>query len=116
MGDREMVEELLLFLENLDGINSNVKSDHILNLLQEVEGRLPDDRERMTEPIHKFLAMPSDDQLLYMVGRRAGIFSRLDDLTDTELAGHAHGIVLDPASGFGWMCRGSTPASHRSVA
>ena len=46
----------------------------------------------MTEPIHKFLAMPSDDQLLYMVGRRAGIFSRLDDLTDTELAGHAEEV------------------------
>jgi radical SAM superfamily enzyme YgiQ (UPF0313 family) len=79
MGDIEMAQELLLFLENLDGIDSRVKSDHILNLLQEVDGRLPDDREQITAPIRRFLAMPADQQLLYIVGRRSGIFGRLGD-------------------------------------
>ena len=92
LGDVQMVEELLLFLENLEGIQSTVKSDHILNLLQEVEGQLPGDRERMTAPLHAFLAMPAKDQLLYIVGRRSGVFSRLEDLQDRELAGHAEKI------------------------
>jgi hypothetical protein len=92
LGDIEMAEELLLFLENLDGIDSMVKSDHILNLLQEVDGRLPEDREKITAPIRKFLAMPDDKQLLYIVGRRSGVFSRLEDLDDPGLAGHAEEI------------------------
>ena len=92
MGDVEVVEELLLFLDNLNGIKSTVKSDHILNLIQEVEGKLPDDQERMTAPIRRFLAMPGEEMLLYMVGRRAGIFSRLEDLYDPELAVHAEKV------------------------
>ncbi len=106
IGDLEMVEELLLFLDNLNGIDSKVKSDHILNLFQEVEGRLPDDRERMTAPIRRFLAMQAEEQLLYIVGRRAGIFSRLEDLHDPELAGlaekarTAHQVNLDNIEAF----------------
>jgi hypothetical protein len=106
LGDMEMVEELLLFLENLDGINSRVKSDHILNLLQEVDGRLPDDREQITAPIRRFLAMPAEEQLLYIVGRRSGVFSRLEDLDDPELVEHAwkiraaYRVTLDNVEDF----------------
>ncbi len=85
IGDVQMAEELLLFLKTLRGISSTVKSDHILNLFQEVEGRLPDDRERMTAPIREFLAMAPDEQLTYMVGRRTGLFSSLVDMTNPEL-------------------------------
>jgi hypothetical protein len=92
MGDLQMAEELLLFLDNLDGIESTVKNDHILNLFQEVEGALPGDKEAMTAPIRKFLAMSEEEQLLYIVGRRAGIFSRLEDLNDPGFAVHAKKI------------------------
>ena len=106
MDDVEMVEELLLFLENLNGIASTVKNDHILNLFQEVEGQLPDDRERITAPIRRFLAMPAEEQLLYRIGRRAGIFSRLEDLYDPVLAGqaemvrNAHGVNIGNIEAF----------------
>ncbi len=83
--DIEAAGELLLFLQNLDGITSTVKSDHILNLFQEIEGRLPDDKVLMTEPIRKFFAMDAKEQLLYIVGRRTGIFSRLEDMNDPKL-------------------------------
>ncbi|OEU63752.1 MAG: coproporphyrinogen III oxidase [Desulfuromonadales bacterium C00003094] len=85
IGDVQMVEELLLFLKTLRGISSTVESDHILNLFQEVEGRLPEDKERMTAPIREFLAMAPEDQLAYMVGRRTGVFFRLSDMTNPEL-------------------------------
>ncbi len=85
IGDLPMAEELLLFLDSLSGITSTVKSDHILNLFQEVEGCLPAEKEQMTAPIRNFLALESTAQLLYMVGRRAGIFSQLQDLDDPEL-------------------------------
>ena len=106
IGDLQMAEELLLLLDNLNGITSTVKSDHILNLFQEVEGRLPEDKEQMTAPIRKFLEMQPEEQLLYMVGRRAGIFSKLEDLYDLELSGHAekarvaHRVSLDNVEDF----------------
>jgi hypothetical protein len=106
LGDMQMAEELLLLLDNLHNINSTVKSDHILNLFQEVEGRLPADHKRMTAPIRTFLTMEPEEQLLYMVGRRTGIFSRLTDLDDPELRQHAekarkaHQVGLDNIDAF----------------
>ena len=105
-GDVPMAEELLLLLDNLNGITSRVKSDHILNLFQEVEGRLPEDKERMTAPLRAFLAMPPEEKLIYMVGRRTGIFSKLEDLHDSELRNHAekariaHRVTLDNVDDF----------------
>ena len=106
LGDVPMAEELLLLLDNLNGITSTVKSDHILNLFQEVEGRLPEDKERMTAPLRTFLAMPPEEQLIYMVGRRTGIFSKLEDLHDSELRNHAekartaYRVTLDNVDDF----------------
>lgn len=89
LGDKKMAEELLLFLDNLQGIGSTVKSDHILNLFQEVEGRLPQDRMQMTAPIRDFLSLPPQEQMLYVVGRRTGIFTRLANLNHRTLREHA---------------------------
>jgi hypothetical protein len=46
--DIEMAQELLLFLESLAGITSAIRSDHILNLLPEVDGQLPQDQARLS--------------------------------------------------------------------
>jgi hypothetical protein len=94
LGDRELAEELLLFLESLQNIHSMVKSDHILNLFQEVEGQLPQDREKMISPIKVFLGMQPQEQLLYIVGRRTGVFMNLSDLNDTMLRKHAEKALI----------------------
>jgi hypothetical protein len=93
MGDREIAEELLLFLQSLAGITSQVKSDHLLNLFEEIDGVLPDDRERMIAVIWRFLAMESEEQVLYQIGRRTGIFRRLDDCRDPGLRRQAQQYV-----------------------
>jgi radical SAM superfamily enzyme YgiQ (UPF0313 family) len=82
MGEVETTRELLLFLQALEGIDSTVKSDHIINLFEEVQGRLPEDRDRMIAPIETFLAMDSQTQVIYIAGRRFGLFRRLDDMND----------------------------------
>jgi hypothetical protein len=94
LNDKEVAAELLLFLDNLEGVTSVIKSDHILNLFQEVEGKLPDDREQMTEPIRTFMTLDPGEQLLYLVGRRTGIFSRMLDLNDLQLREHAEKAQL----------------------
>lgn len=78
--ETEVASEILLFIESLQGVNSTVQSDHILNLFEEVNGKLPEDRDRMTAPIRKFLGMDTHRQCDYLVGRRLGYFSRLEDL------------------------------------
>jgi radical SAM superfamily enzyme YgiQ (UPF0313 family) len=80
--DLLMAQELLLFLEHLDGISSTVKSDHILNLFADLEGRLPEAKAHMTAIVRSFVEMDADRQQLYQVGRRLGIFSSLQDLHD----------------------------------
>ena len=79
----QVQEEILLFLESLDGIGSKVRSDHILNLLPEVNGMLPGDADRMTRAVRDFLVLPPDERTLFQVGRRLGIFAGLGDLEDT---------------------------------
>ncbi|OQY08560.1 MAG: coproporphyrinogen III oxidase [Desulfobacteraceae bacterium 4572_123] len=83
------VREILLFLEAFKGITSRVKSDHVLNLFQEIEGRLPDDRDRMVEVIQTFLSMPPEKQAVFQVGRRTGVFSTLADMQDKYLLARA---------------------------
>lgn len=78
------VKEILLLLEQLNNITSTVKSDHILNLFQEVEGQLPQDKEYMTGILKTFLAMDTEDQVAYQLGRRLGIFRVLADMQDTQ--------------------------------
>jgi hypothetical protein len=84
LGDQETAKEVLLFLEHLRGITSVVKSDHILNLFQEVEGRLPDDQTAMTDTIRKFLGMTPEAQVVFQTGRRLGLLSRLADMDIPE--------------------------------
>jgi hypothetical protein len=78
--DYEMVREIKLFIETLDGIHATLKSDHILNLFQELEGKLPDDKPKMLAVLQSFLDMTPEDRVLYQVGRRLGIFTRLSDM------------------------------------
>jgi hypothetical protein len=93
MGDRETAEELLLFLQSLSGITSRIKSDHILNLFEEIDGVLPGDRGWMEEVIRRFLAMDPEQQVLYQIGRRVGLFRRLDDCRDPGLRRQAERFV-----------------------
>jgi radical SAM superfamily enzyme YgiQ (UPF0313 family) len=101
--DEMTAKEILLFLESLDGITSTVKSDHILNLFQDIEGKLPEGKPRMTGIIKRFLALDPVDRVRYQVGRRIGLFSRLEDLNDPGLAAKAdevcrrYGITPDNA-------------------
>jgi hypothetical protein len=78
--DLMMAEEVLLFIESLNGITSVLKSDHILNLFENLEGKFPEDKENMLDIVRRFLAMTPDRQCIYQVGRRLGYFSRLSDL------------------------------------
>ncbi|MCP4546817.1 MAG: radical SAM protein, partial [bacterium] len=84
-----VAQEILTFIEKLDGITSVVKSDHILNPFGDFEGTLPHDKERMTAILRDFLAMPAERQHLYQVGRRLGIFGCVRDMENPQRLANA---------------------------
>ncbi|MBW2039720.1 MAG: radical SAM protein [Deltaproteobacteria bacterium] len=83
--EEEMIVEERLLIESLNGINSTFLSDHILNLLMEVEGKLPKEKEKMLKIIDAFLALPPEEKLNFRLGKRAGIYNTMEDMSDTLL-------------------------------
>jgi radical SAM superfamily enzyme YgiQ (UPF0313 family) len=77
--DTDVVNELLLFVKELHGINSVIKSDHMLNLITEVDGRLPEDKDKMLSALNWYLALPEKDKILFRVGRRAALMNSIED-------------------------------------
>ena len=71
MDDEEVVEEIRLFLENLE-CTSRLQSDHTLNLLVELDGQLPEDKPRLLEVIARFQDMEQRLRKAFIIGRRAG--------------------------------------------
>lgn len=82
LSDDDTVREIRLFVESLDGVDSRVVSDHIMNLLEEVTGKLPADKEAMLAVIDRYLALPPEERLLFRLGRRGGGMRSLDELND----------------------------------
>jgi radical SAM superfamily enzyme YgiQ (UPF0313 family) len=78
--DDMLAEEIGLFIQTLDGTTSTVTSDHIMNLLEEVSGRLPDDKQKMLAVIRAYRELSDEDRLIYRAGRRGGAYRSTDDL------------------------------------
>ena len=60
-----------------------IVSDHVLNILPDIEGQLPDDKDRLISIINSFLELDVEKQLLYQLGQRMGVFRSLKDLEDS---------------------------------
>lgn len=81
--DEEIVDEEKLLIEHLE-CHSYIVSDHIINLLQEIEGKLPEGKEKMLDVISRFQALSPEERANFKLGRRLGIYNRLDDLDDVR--------------------------------
>lgn len=92
--DIMIVNEIKTLIQNLHGIKSVVKSDHVLNLFGDLEGKMPQDRDAMLEILDAFLGMEPAKQDLYRIGRRLGVFSGLKDLMDTNRVFRVEQICL----------------------
>jgi radical SAM superfamily enzyme len=83
--DDDVLREIKLFVENLDVQNTFFASDHILNLLEELEGRFPEDKKKILSTIEQYFQLSPDERLIFRVGRRSGAYRKLADLSDTEM-------------------------------
>jgi radical SAM superfamily enzyme len=78
--DDMLAAETKLFIETLENITSMVTSDHIMNLLEEVTGKMPEDKDKMLYVIKRYQELSDPDRLVYRVGRRGGTYRSTDDL------------------------------------
>ena len=94
--DDMIIEEIRLFIESLQGITSTLASDHILNILGDINGVLPADKEKMLAVISEYEALPADDKIIFRIGRRGGAYNSLSDLyRDEGLRTKINKIVRD---------------------
>jgi len=93
LDDDGVVREIRLFIENLDGITSTVTSDHIMNLLEEISGTLPDDKEKMLSVADRYLDLEEEERIIYKVGRWGGAFRSVNDLRDPDLRGKIEQVI-----------------------
>ncbi len=99
--DAMMAKEIRMFLESLNGIDSYVKSDHILNLFETIQGKLPQDKDKMIQVIDQFFELSPEDQVLYQVGRRMGFFRGPEDMAQSphmdqvKMACAHYGVTFD---------------------
>ncbi len=80
LSDDDTVREIRLLVENLENIHSTLTSDHMRNLLENLEGTFPDDKPKMLGVIDQYLALSDDDRILYRLGRYGGALRCVDDL------------------------------------
>lgn len=80
LSDEEILREIRIFIDGLQGIETTVISDHILNLLEEVEGQLPKDKAGMLRVIDRYFSLPPEERQIFRLGRRLGYYRHLDDL------------------------------------
>ncbi len=104
LNDDEIVFEEKLLIENLEGITSIFVSDHILNLLEEVEGKFPEEKKKMLSVIDRYLSLSTKEKMNFRLGRRAGIYRSMDDLSNPELRKQVENalrqIELEKPEGF----------------
>jgi len=82
LDEDEVVTEQRLLLESLKGVTTTVVSDHMRNLLQELQGTLPGDRNKLLGIIDHYLGMTPQEKANFQLGRRAGVYVTMHDMQD----------------------------------
>jgi len=85
--DRENVLELKKMIESIDGADGYLYSDHIMNLLEDANGNMKTDKEKMLSVFMDFEKLDTPTQRKYQIARRMGMvrsLSHLDFLDEAQ--------------------------------
>jgi len=93
LDEDEVVREQRLLLESLKGVTTTVVSDHMRNLLQELAGTLPGDRDKLLAIIDRYLGMTPQGKANFQVGRRAGVYATMNDMLDPSKFSYVEKIL-----------------------
>lgn len=78
--DDEKLIELRTVIERAEDVDTRLVSDHMINLLQDVEGSLKNDKAKMLAMIDQYLTMPEKDRKMYQAARRMVRVSKPADM------------------------------------
>jgi radical SAM superfamily enzyme YgiQ (UPF0313 family) len=78
--DKEKTLELKKMLENIDGADGHLYSDHIINLFEDVNGNMKTDKEKMLSVFAAFEKLDALQQRRYQIARRMGMVSSISHL------------------------------------
>lgn len=84
LSEVEMIEEQQIILGELHHTNSNYGNYHGVNLLVEVQGKIPENKQQMLATIERFLTLDTKQQLNFIYGRRRGYYSHLQDMQQND--------------------------------
>lgn len=79
--DDEKLIEIRTVIERAEGIETKLVSDHMINLLQDVEGSLKNDKDKMIGMIDEYLGLPETDKKMYQAARRMARVASPDDMS-----------------------------------
>lgn len=97
----QVVGEIRRLIEALDGIRSRLASDHIMNLLGDLEGQLPGEKQGLMDMCDAFLQLPPEEQRLFQVGRRAGLLTGVRDLDDPWVRARSELVLAKLVRAYG---------------
>ena len=112
--DDDKVREIRKVIELADdSISTYLVSDHMINLLQDIEGYLVSDRDRMLARINEYLSMPEDRRRVFQLLRRTLRAYDLGDmkrLSEAELEQLSAEVMKETELGWdvrmnGYICR-----------
>jgi len=85
--DKEKLLELKMMIENISEADGYLFSDHIINLLPEINGNMKTDKEKMLAAISAFENLDVHEQKRYQIARRMGMSDHYInmDLVDSYL-------------------------------
>jgi len=93
LSEDDILKEIRILIHNLDVRGTVLVSDHILNLFEDIEGKLPDDKAKIIAVIDRYFSFPEEKRLIYRLGRRIGAWRKLEDLADLETYSKLKAII-----------------------
>lgn len=78
--DDEKLLEIRTVIEKAEGVETRLVSDHMINLLQDVEGSLKNEKTKMLDMIDGYLSLPEMDRKMYQAARRMVRVNRPSDM------------------------------------
>jgi hypothetical protein len=88
--DIQKLAEIRSLIAGITQPDVNIVSDHIVNLIGSLNGRIGDDKDRLLAQADRVLNLPSDEQKLYQLTRRHGIIEDYPQLSSLSADRRSH--------------------------
>ncbi len=82
--DDAKVKEIRTIIDKAGNVNTEIKSDHIVNLLPDIEGNITEDKSKLLAIIDGYLNLSDKDRKLFQYARRMNMVLSVSDLNILE--------------------------------